>query len=464
METQRFTRLTGVFVLPLILVTTVPAVQEPDAGSGGKFGTGTPSAFVSRRAATATQTKKDRAPQGATVKTEEAVLAGLCWLLRHQNEEGSWGTDTLASHCTPGEPCIPAATEVVPTYNEGLTGLALLAFLGQGISVGSRIEIVDAVTGKHHMAGEVVKAGVKWLMDRQRKDGAFSDPDSGTALYNEALATMALCEAYGISRNRELKDPAQRAVDYLVSAQKLDPQGSPWGWRYFSRKHLDDTLAAGEITQVVHAELVQDVDISVTTWGVLALKTAKIVNLSVPSGTMEGALAYSRYTTGKGGLVGYQHPFQAGDSLTGPGDEFTYHVGTMSALGMLVRTFAAHEIKDPFLELAARVIVKDPPALAEDRRSIDYYYWHVATLALSQFDGPDSPRTGAGTYWRPWNKELTKSILSLQTGKNAKGVCNTGGWLEDDRWGGYTGHALYSTAINVLTLEAYYRYENAFRE
>ena len=58
--------------------------------------------------------------------------------------------------------------------------------------------------------------------------------------------------------------------------------------------------------------------------------------------------------------------------------------------------------------------------------------------------------------------QLIDAILSLQETTKAKNVCNHGGWLENDRWGGHTGYALYSTAINVLTLEVYYRYENAF--
>jgi hypothetical protein len=433
-------------------------------GSGGHYGTGAPSAFVSRRAGTATKTKKGRPPKGATVGTEEAVLEGLRWLIRHQNEDGSWGVDTLASRCSPPDkPCIPAGTEVQPYYNTGLTGLALLCFLGQGISVGSKIEIVDTTMGKRHQAGDVVKRGVRWLIDKQGKEqGYLSDPDAPYNMYSEALATMALCEAYGISRNRELKRPAQNAVNWLVAAQKLNQDGARWGWRYWSKKHLDDSLAAGKIDQVSHNELVQDVDISVTGWVVMALKSAMLVGLEVPSDVMPGALAYAHYVTGKEGLVGYKSPYGAGQPISGPGDQFTYHTATMSALGMLVRTFVSHDLEDPFLEEAARHIVKDLPSVSKDKLSIDYYYWYYATLALNQFDGPDSPRRGAGKYWEPWNKELIESILSLQDATKAKNVCAHGGWLENDRWGGHTGYALYSTAINVLTLEVYYRYENAF--
>lgn len=433
-------------------------------GSGGHYGTGSPSAFVSRRAGTATRTKKGRPPKGATVGTEEAVLEGLRWLIRHQNEDGSWTTAGIASHCSPPDkPCIPAGTEVKPLYDVGLTGLALLTFLGQGISVGSKIEIVDTAMGKRHQAGEVVKKGVKWLVDRQDKEqGYLSDPDAPYNMYSEALATMALCEAYGISRNRELKRPAQNAVNWLVAAQTRNQEAAPWGWRYYSKKRLDDQLAKGGIDSTTHTELSQDVDISVTCWVVMALKSAILVKLDVPSEVLPGALEYARYTTGKEGLVGYKSPYGAGEKLVGPGDHFTYHTATMSALGMLVRTFVSHDLEDPFLELAAKHIVKDLPTVSKDKLSIDYYYWYYATLALNQFDGPDSPRRGAGRYWEPWNKDLIDSILALQDNSKARDTCTRGGWLENDRWGGHTGYALYNTAINVLTLEVYYRYENAF--
>jgi hypothetical protein len=433
-------------------------------GSGGHYGTGSPSAFVSRRAGTATKTKKGRPPKGATVGTEEAVLEGLRWLIRHQNEDGSWGAETIATHCSPADkPCISAGTEIKPNFNAGLTGLALLCFLGQGISVGSKIEIVDTAMGKRHQAGEVVKKGVRWLIEHQDKErGCLSNPDFSPGMYNEALATMALCEAYGISRNRELKRPAQSAVNWLVDAQKLNQEGKRWGWRYLSKKHVEETFAAGKIDQVSYNELVQDVDISVTCWVVMALKSAILVGLDVPSDVMPGALDYARYVTGKQGLVGYKSPYGAGDKLTGPGDHFTYHTATMSALGMLVRAFVEHDLDDPFLEEAAQHIVKDLPTVSKDKLSIDYYYWYYATLALNQFDGPDSPRRGAGKYWEPWNEELIDSILALQDQSKARNVCTRGGWLENDRWGGHTGYALYNTAINVLTLEVYYRYENAF--
>jgi hypothetical protein len=50
-------------------------------------------------------------------------------------------------------------------------------------------------------------------------------------------------------------------------------------------------------------------------------------------------------------------------------------------------------------------------------------------------------------------------LLPLQD--HADRACSNGGWITPDRWS-YAGGPLYSTAINVLTLEVYFRYENAF--
>jgi hypothetical protein len=56
---------------------------------------------------------------------------------------------------------------------------------------------------------------------------------------------------------------------------------------------------------------------------------------------------------------------------------------------------------------------------------------------------------------------MESALLDLQDKNKERDMCSRGGWLVDDRWS-HAGRALYNTAINVLTLEVYYRYENAF--
>jgi hypothetical protein len=424
---------------------------------GGHYGAGT-SPFSSRRVGSGK--KKGRAG-GPKVGTEEAVLEGLRWLVRHQGEDGSWGPDICRARCNPKSPCIPADVEVQPFWNEGLTGLALLAFLGQGLNHDSKIVLVDTAMGKKYVSGEIIKKGLQWLVNHQKEDGSFSA--IRPFLYNEALATMALCEAYGLSRNPYFKRPAQRGVDFLVAAQKMNPQeqGELWGWRYSSRAELDAKKAAGEIDDATYYDQVYQVDISVTGWVIMALKSAWISGLDVPPEAMEGGLRYAKSVSRDDGLVGYIDLGGAGVPVGGPGDQYAYHVGTMSALSMLIRTFVTHDLDDPFFDAAAKQIVKDQPTITKDKLSIDYYYWYYATLALNQFDGPDSPRKSAGEYWNKWNDAMQDAILELQDETKERDVCSRGGWLVGDRWSRH-GYAIYNTAINVLTLEVYYRYENAF--
>ena len=229
--------------------------------------------------------------------------------------------------------------------------------------------------------------------------------------------------------------------------------------KVFRSLFLKETLLAKRLS---HPNIIQvyDADISVTGWVIMALKSARISGLDVPEEALEGGLRFARHVSLPDGLAGYQSPEHAGKKVPGLRDEYDYHPGTMSALSMLVRTFVEHDLEDPFLAAAAQQIVRDPPAVSRDRLTVDYYYWYYGSLALNQFDGPDSPRA-SGTYWDPWKKAMEEAVLELQDQSKEKGACARGGWLVDDRWS-HAGRALYNTALNTLTLEVYYRYENAF--
>jgi hypothetical protein len=406
-------------------------------GGVGHYGTGVPSGFATRRAGGGG--RKGRSG-GETSGTEAAVLEGMRWLIRHQNEDGSWGADTLLEHCSTKAQCVSDNQDFSPHYNPGLTALSLLAFLGAGFQHDSKNKIVDTAMGKRYVVGDVVGKGIKWLISEQGPDGSFANYSGN--IYNEALGALALSEAYGLSQNPALKEPAEKLINYLVFAQKSNPTSTGrWGWRYTPG---GDSVA----------------DTSVTAWVVMAFKSAQIAGLKVPQQSFEGAMDFATWVTGENGLVGYLDPAGAGQAVTGRNDHFDYHVGTMSSLGMIIRTFVKHDIDDPFLELAAGQIVKDVPRVSEDHLSVDYYYWYYGTLALNQFDGPDSPRK-SGKFWDPWNKAMQEGVLSLQDKNNENDICSRGGWLVGDRWS-YEGGPIYCTAINVLTLEVYYRYANAF--
>jgi hypothetical protein len=444
-------------------------------GSGpGHFGTGKPSAFVSRVAGTGTGV-----PRGtdATAKTQKAVRDGLLWLARHQKADGSWSAANLHEVCDKDAACDAnqKGAEFTTEYDEGLTGLALLAFLGFGADHTNKLKVVDN-RGKTIRLGEVVKNGLLYLKKRQEqfKDGRFSENGH---IYNEALATLAMCEAYGMTHNEKFwKEPAQNGVNFLIAAQRMSPGGTGlWGWRYEPRAWIEgpEGKAAFPDEKEWKARTYWS-DISATAWVVMALKSAELAELTVNHDSMKGAMEFTKWVTVKDGRVAYMDPMQVGRKIAGPDDHFGFHPATLDALGMCVRTFVEKNIEDPVLEMSAKHLLDDVPTLpSRDKKGeeskdpkekllgIDYYYWYYGTLALNQFDGPDSPKR-TNKYWRPWNKALTEVLLPLQTPAESKPkACGEGGWATPDRWS-YAGGPIYRTAINVLTLEVYYRYENAF--
>ena len=97
-----------------------------------------------------------------------------------------------------------------------LTGLALLAYLGAGY------------THKEGKYATTVGNGLDFLLAQQKPDGDLRGSSKAVGMYCHAMATLALCEAYALSLDDRLHDPAERAVAFLVRSRARDGQA----WRY----------------------------------------------------------------------------------------------------------------------------------------------------------------------------------------------------------------------------------------
>jgi hypothetical protein len=237
------------------------------------------------------------------------------------------------------------------------------------------------------------------------------------------MATLALSEAYGMSATRLFKEPAQRAVDFIVAAQNPGK-----GWRY--------TKQAG------------DNDTSVTTWAVQALKSAELSELELGREPFEMARKWLDEVTDATVFhrVGYNGKNSGKVFVPGKNENFSHHE-TMTAAGAWCRIFMFADKADPALE-GVKLLVKDLPIWKKNE--IDYYYWHFATNALFQYDGPNGP------FFKKWSEALKGVLVPNQ--KTGPDGCARGSWTsEDDRWG-FEGGRVYAVAINALTLETYYRY------
>lgn len=202
-----------------------------------------------------------------------AVLDGMRWLVRHQNPDGSWGAASFGQHCTPEGACLRAGSNPRDHYDVGLTGLALLAFLRAGYTQESKQDIVDTTRGVRHKLSDVVGGGLAWLRARQQPDGSFSTERA--FLYNEAIATLAICEASRLTHDADLAGAAQHAVDFVQAAQRPSPTGQGlWGWRYSPRTEIEKS-GRGDDRELF------DSDTSATSWCALALDSARRAGLAV---------------------------------------------------------------------------------------------------------------------------------------------------------------------------------------
>ncbi len=361
---------------------------------------------------------------GGTKGTESAVLAALKWLARHQSPDGSWSADKFSNQCASSKCSGPG----VNSYDTGLTGLSLLAFLGAGYSHLSKDEFPDpANPGRMLKFGEVCKKAVQWLMAHQDPEGCVGERGE-KYMYNHTIAALALSESYGMTSAQLLKQPAQKGIDFIVAAQNPGK-----GWRYSAK--------------------CGDNDSSVTGWAVMALKSAELSDLSFPRSCYDGALAWLNEATEDNGYytTGYTHKGTGKVFVPGKNEGFDSHAA-MSAVAVMCRIFMNKNKREPALG-AVNLLVADLPKWGPKSTS-DFYYWYYASLALFQYDGPD------GAMWKKWNEPMKNALVPNQ--KTGKDGCQNGSWdPEDERWG-FEGGRVYTTAIGALTLEVYYRYQNVF--
>ena len=163
---------------------------------------------------------------------------GLDWLVKHQQEDGSWSSHRLPAACANSnrkavcDEFSHSGHVKGPEADVGLTGLALLAFAGRG---NTYLEAEDA---KYKTA---IDRAVKWLTEVQISDekakaeyrgfiGREKDRKQAedTSMYGHAIATLALCELLlGTGDKERLAAPTQAAVDWCLRAQNPG-----FGWHY----------------------------------------------------------------------------------------------------------------------------------------------------------------------------------------------------------------------------------------
>jgi hypothetical protein len=312
---------------------------------------------------------------GGSEGTEGAIGAAMEWLVKNQEADGRWDTQKHGSN---------------QNYDSGGTGLVLLCFYGWGERHDTKCKYQTNV-----------KKALDWMVANQNKENGYLGSRAGM-MYSHAIGTIALCEAYGVTKDNRLKGPAERAIAYTLAAQSK----SRGGWRY----------SPGE-----------DSDTSVTGWQYMALHSARMAGIEVPEEAFERARGFlDKMSSGKnGGNYGYHAPAEISRAMV--------------ATGMFCRQLDLVPPSDPRMQESANVLKRNPMKLPKP----DLYYIYYATLSLYQHQGP---------IWQEWNKKLEKELPLLQkTTGNESGSWDPSSSVTGD------GGRVVSTALATLSLEVYYR-------
>jgi len=322
---------------------------------------------------------------GGTSSTENAVTEALRWLARNQQSNSLWSLTG------------PYSDGANQENQDAATAMALLAFQGAGYT---------PTSDRKAPFTSVVTKGWNALLKRQDKQGNFfQEGSSNGRLYTQALCTIALCELYGMTEESVYREPAQRAVDYCIRVQA--PEG---GWRY---------------------QPGFDSDLSVTGWFAMALQSARMAGLDVPSPAL-GKIGDFLDTVQLDAGAQYSYVPGQGKKLS------------MTAEGLLCRQYLGWRQNDKRLRRGVAELLRNLP---EDNGRSHVYYWYYAAQVCHHMEGE---------HWRKWNGAMREVVPAMQV----RGGKERGSWDPgvDETTGVDGGGRLFVTCLSAYMLEVYYRH------
>jgi len=373
---------------------------------------------------------------GESAARERAIGAALAWLASVQRPDGSWDCnvpDEGWAELSAGD----LAQSHVRRHDVGLTGLALLAFLGAG----------EVPTSERH--GAAVTRALVWLLSRQDEaTGLFGRRSTQEFLYDHAIATLAVAEAFVLTGWSVLGERAQDGVAFLETAR--NPYG---GWHYAVPPDGSE-------------------DTSLTAWCTLALLAARDGGLAVDHAALEGAGAtFDRFTDGSTYRVGYSSEGDLGSRLVGMNDAFPAELDeAMTAAALTCRAFlaagppaadgagssrssassrsepadgggAAAELRK-LMARSASLVARSRPAWEPERKAVNAYFWFFGTTALHQLS------VDREKAWESWRTALDAALLEAQRDDGSL----AGSWDPVGPWA-FAGGRAYTTSLLALCLE-----------
>ncbi len=351
------------------------------------------------------------AGNGGNGRTEASVLRALRWLKQNQLPDGSWKNNKTA-----------------------MTGLAVLTFLAHGEKPGDSPEF-----------GETVQKALEFLVTTfNTGTGTWQNKDGNN--YSHLIATYALCEAYGMTMNPNVRDVADQALDKIINGQNVHG-----GWDYNMKAGSDRN------------------DLSYIGWAAQALHAADMANFyHDPEGlrrACKNAIKGIKHNGFPEGGFGYCGPQKGG--LTSVGTLCLQFHGAANdsmvknSLDNIIYNWAPEWVgatpENPEVKKASDV-QKDPNVVSG---ACPQYYYYYGTQAVFQ---------AGGDKWDKWNKRMWPSYVKAQLIKSKE----TSGYVDDKGnpqetgyWMNFDTHSdrpVMDTCLAALQMMVYYRYLPTFKK
>jgi hypothetical protein len=350
--------------------------------------------------------------------SEPAVERGLQWLKRHQSPDGTWDAVGYQRNCDDAVRCEPGRQATGDT-TAALTGYGVLCYLG---------------TGYDHRAQNryrtTIRRGIDALLASQDSDGGWGRN------YENGVCALALVEAYGMTGDTALREPAQRALDRIRQLQARDGGGSRGGlgWTY------------------VQADPRRN-DSSVTGWTVMALKAGLGAGLEVAD-ALDGARRWLdqawRAANGDAatvdpdtGVTVFPYTWDATTGAT-KGNH-------LACVGLAVSSFLQGSDARMTGSLANWVLAHQTPRTWAEVNTYATYYNAMGLFQVG------------GQRWETWNRTVPPVLVAAQ--RQDPG-CFDGSWDWQGAtpWHGHEVGRVLATCYMILCLEVYYRAEQIARQ
>jgi hypothetical protein len=359
---------------------------------------------------------------GGDANTEASVANALEWLASVQASDGGWygsqygaGDPKLSLRAGPdGEFRRNAGVRA----NTAMTGLALLAFLGAGHT---------------HLEGRYaanVQNGINYLTRQQLPSGDLSGRDQVgrdesvrfARMYSHGMASLAVAEAYAMTRDPNLASTVAAACRY--SLQAMNPRTG--GWRY--EFPTDDP---GDMSQFGWQAMLLD-----------SANGSQAFPLSSEIRGLHERFLNSVASGNAGGLATYRPRINGIPRGEPPS-------ASMTAEALACRSLLSIPTSPQAIDEGTRLIMTQRPGAARD----NFYLWYYATMALFQQRQKDPNNIESQLAWTTWNEAMKQHLCGTQVPSGQL----RGSWNPTCVWGEYGGR-IYTTALGCMCLEVYYRY------